>query len=54
MEDKILNALKSGMMKAGEISEVTGVDKKEVAKILKKLKNEGKVVAPKRCFYGLP
>jgi hypothetical protein len=40
-------------MKGGEIAEATGVDKKEVDKLIKKLVAEGKVDSPVRCFYGL-
>jgi len=40
-------------MKAAEIAEVSGVDKKEVDKVVKLLVAEGKVHSPKRCFYGL-
>ncbi|MDD3049546.1 MAG: ArsR family transcriptional regulator [Candidatus Cloacimonetes bacterium] len=49
----ILEAMKkSGKpLKAGEISELTGVDKKEVDKILKNLKNEELIDSPKRCYY---
>jgi transcription initiation factor TFIIIB Brf1 subunit/transcription initiation factor TFIIB len=40
-------------MKGGEIAEASGVDKKEVDKIIKKLVAEGKVDSPQRCFYAL-
>lgn len=50
MEDKVLKAL-AAPMKAGEVAEATGIDKKEVDKIIKKLAKEGKVTSPKRCFY---
>lgn len=40
-------------MKVAEIAEVSGVDKKEVDKVVKLLVAEGKVHSPKRCFYGL-
>lgn len=51
MEDKILKTL-SSPMKAGEIAEATGIDKKDVDAILKKLIKEGKVHSPKRCYYA--
>jgi len=38
-------------LKAGEIAELSGIDKKEVDKALKKLKDEEKIEVPKRCFY---
>jgi len=54
-KDAIIKALeKSGKpMKGGEIAEASGVDKKEVDKLLKKLVAEGKVDSPVRCFYAL-
>lgn len=57
MESKeaIIKAMeKSGKpMKGGEIAEATGVDKKEVDKLLKKLVAEGKINSPVRCFYAI-
>ena len=38
-------------VKAGDVVEATGLDKKEVDKIMAKLKKEGKIVSPKRCFW---
>ena len=38
-------------LKSGEIAEKAGVDKKMVDKALKKLKDEGEIVSPKRCYY---
>lgn len=38
-------------MKAGEIAEATQLDKKEVDKVMKVLKEEGRIVSPKRCFW---
>ncbi len=40
-------------MKAGEIAEACGIDKKEVEKGIKALVKEGKVDSPVRCFYGI-
>lgn len=37
--------------KAGEVAEATGIDKKDVDKLIKKLVAEGKVTSPKRCYY---
>lgn len=50
MEDKILKAL-AQPMKAGEVAEATGIDRKEAEKIIKKLVKDGKVDSPKRCYY---
>lgn len=54
-KDAIIKALeKAGKpMKGAEIAEVSGVDKKEVDKLIKKLVAEGKVDSPVRCFYAL-
>nr|WP_297452962.1 HTH domain-containing protein [Persephonella sp.] len=54
MEEKVLEALeKAGKpLKSGEIAEITGLDKKEVDKVIKKLKKEGKIQSPKRCYYA--
>lgn len=57
MEDKkklVLEAMrKSGKpMKTAEIAKATGLDSKEVSKIIKELKKEGKIISPKRCFYS--
>jgi len=39
-------------VKCGEISETTGIDKKEIDKAIKKLVTEGKINSPIRCFYA--
>lgn len=55
MEKEILNAMVQAdkPMKSGEISEATGIAKKEVDKIIKKLKTADKIYSPKRCFYDV-
>lgn len=54
MEEKVLEVMKNSgkPLKSGEIAEILGVDKKEVDKAIKKLKNEGKIESPKRCYYA--
>lgn len=49
----ILDAMKSAgkALKAGEIAELTGLDKKEVDKAMKVLKKEEKIISPKNCFW---
>lgn len=51
--DKIIEAMKKAAkpLKAGEISEMTGLDKKEVDKGMKQLQKEGLITSPKRCFW---
>lgn len=53
MEAKVLKALAAGPMKAGDVAAATGIDKKEVDKIIKKLVAEDRIDSPKRCFYGV-
>ncbi|RIH64249.1 MarR family transcriptional regulator [Mariniphaga sediminis] len=38
-------------MKAGEIAEAAGLDKKEVDKAMKVLKKEGRIESPKVCYW---
>ncbi len=54
MEERVLEAMqKAGQpLKAAEIAQLLGVDKKEVDKAIKKLKAEGKIESPKRCYYA--
>lgn len=54
MEEKILEAMKSSgkPMRPGEIAEAIGEESKAVSKAIAKLKKEGKVESPKRCYYA--
>jgi predicted transcriptional regulator len=49
----VLDAMKKAArpMKPGEIADATGIDQKEIAKIIDALKKEGKVASPKRCYW---
>ncbi|MDR0489253.1 MAG: transcriptional regulator [Propionibacteriaceae bacterium] len=38
-------------LKAGQVAESLGVEKKLVDKAIKELKAEGKIISPKNCFY---
>jgi predicted transcriptional regulator len=53
-KELVLSTLKSSNepMKAGEIAEAANIDKKEVDKVLKALKQEEKIISPKRCYYS--
>lgn len=55
-EKKILAAMKKAKdpVRPGDIATITGIDSKEVSKAIKSLKEEGKVISPKRCYYSLP
>ncbi len=52
-QETILDAMrKAGKpVKPGEIADTTGIDQKEVSRIIDALKKEGKVVSPKRCYW---
>lgn len=49
----ILEAMKKSgkALKASEIADITGIEKKEVDKAIKKLIAEAKVSSPKKCYY---
>lgn len=40
-------------LRPGDIAKMTGLESKEVSKIIRLLKKEGKVISPKRCYYSL-
>lgn len=40
-------------LKTGEVAQMTGIDSKEIAKIIKKLKTDGVIDSPKRCYYAI-
>ncbi|HHV43199.1 MAG TPA: MarR family transcriptional regulator [Firmicutes bacterium] len=42
-----------GPLNAGAVAEGTGLERKEVDKIMAKLKKEGKIVSPKRCYWEI-
>ncbi|MCD6632037.1 transcriptional regulator [Lactococcus cremoris] len=54
-KDKVLRVFEtsSEILDAKGISELLGLDKKEVTKIIAKLKKEGSIISPKRCYYSL-
>lgn len=53
-EEAVLNALTQAgkPLRPGDIAKMTGLDSKEVSKIIKELKKKGKVISPKRCYYA--
>ena len=53
-KELVFRALKASEqpLKAGEIVAKTGLDKKEVDKAMKQLKEEDQIVSPKRCFWA--
>ncbi len=53
--DKVIKILKdSGKpMKAGEIADTSGIDKKDVEKTIKQLVKVDKLHSPMRCYYDI-
>jgi biotin operon repressor len=53
IDNKILETLKKSgnPMSAGQIADQTGIDRKAVDKAMSALKESGKIVSPKRCFW---
>lgn len=51
--EKVLETMKitGKPMKAGEIAQASGLDKKEVDKAMKVLKKEERIVSPKYCYW---
>lgn len=41
-------------LRSAELVELTGIEKKEIDKLIKTLKTENMIISPKRCFYSLP
>ena len=53
-KDKVLATMKEAgtPRNAGKIAELSGLDKKEVEKAMKQLKEEGAIVSPVRCKWA--
>jgi predicted transcriptional regulator len=49
----VLDAMKKAgtPVRPGDVAKSTGIDSKEVSKIISELKKEGKISSPKRCYY---
>lgn len=52
-KDKVLATMKEAgePLNAGKIAEFSGLDRKEVDKAMKQLKEEGAIVSPVRCKW---
>lgn len=52
-KDKVLATMKEvgTPLNAGKIAELSGIDRKEVDKAMKLLKEEGAIVSPVRCKW---
>lgn len=53
--EKIISAFQkeNKALSAGQIVELTGIERKEVDKVMKKLKVEGRIISPKNCYWEL-
>jgi len=52
-KSKVLETMKKAgePLNAGKIAELSGLDRKEVDKAMKELKEEGQIVSPVRCKW---
>jgi predicted transcriptional regulator len=52
--EKVLDVIKkaSEPVNASKVVELSGSDKNEVDKAMKKLKDAGDIVSPKRCYWS--
>ena len=53
VKEKVLTAMKEAgvPLNAGKVAELSGLDRKEVDKAMKQLKEEGAIISPKRCYW---
>jgi CRP-like cAMP-binding protein len=53
-EQLVLDTMKKAgkPVRPGDVAKMTGIDSKEVSRIISDLKKKGKVSSPKRCFYS--
>ncbi len=51
--EQVLEAMKKAgaPVNAGKLVELTGLDRKEVDKVMKQLKASGAIVSPKMCYW---
>lgn len=54
-EKKVLDVFSKAdkALSAKEVAELSGIDKKDIDKIIKKLKEAEKLDSPKRCYYQI-
>ena len=52
-KQKVLDTMKQAVqpLNAGKIAELSGLDRKEVDKAMKALKEEGAIISPVRCKW---
>lgn len=54
-KEKVIKTFKESEepLNATKVSQISGVEKKEVDKIMKELKKDETIYSPKRCYYAL-
>ena len=54
-KEKVIKAFKDSEdpLNATKVAELSGVEKKEVDKIMKDLKKDETIISPKRCYWTL-
>ncbi len=54
-KEKILEVFKkeNKPLNAGKVVKLTGLDRKQVDKIMEELKKEGTIYSPKRCYWQI-
>jgi len=52
-KEKVLKVMREAKqaLKAGEIAELTGLEKTVVDKVLKELSKDEEIISPKRCYW---
>lgn len=52
-QEKVLEVIKAAgePLNAGKVTELSGLDRKDVDKAMKSLKDSGAIVSPKRCYW---
>ena len=55
IKEKVLVTMREAgePLNAGRIAEISGIDRKEVDKAMKQLKEEGAIVSPVRCKWTM-
>lgn len=53
-EEMVLQAMREAgkPVRPGDVAKLTGLESKEVSKLISGLKKKGMVSSPKRCFYA--
>ncbi|TVR42829.1 MAG: MarR family transcriptional regulator [Bacteroidia bacterium] len=55
IQEKIIKTFEEAAkpLRTGELADLAGLDKKDVEKAIKKMKDTGSIFSPKRCYYDL-